>query len=68
VTYLSLPDAARRCGYSPGHFRRLLRKHPLPAWGPGGNRYAVEDLDKWMREPGRFKVQRARRGFTRVEG
>lgn len=49
-------EAAKYCGYTPGHFRRLLREKSLalPRTGPGKGRYAKSVLDAFMAYPDAF--------------
>jgi len=55
--YLTTQSAAEYCGYSYDHFRSLVRRFQIPRRGPGSNRYAVSDLDRWMEAPDCFRDQ-----------
>lgn len=68
--YRTTEEAAEYIGYSVRHFRRLVEKHSIPAFGPELNRFKLADLDTFMENPEAFKspriVHRRRGGFTPV--
>lgn len=68
--YIDTKAAAEFCGYSPRHFLRLVERHDIPRYGPGSNRYLVDDLHLFMDNPNAFQVARVPRrrssGFTPV--
>lgn len=68
--YHTTEEAAEYIGYSVRHFRRLVEKHSIPAFGPESNRFKLADLDTFMENSNAFKsvriVHRRRGGFTPV--
>jgi len=58
--YFPPGKAAEYCGMAPSTFREEIRGAGLPMYGPKRNRYAAEDLDRWMRDPFAFVQPRSR--------
>ena len=54
LRWLSTPRAAEYCGYSLDMFREYAKDYRIPKHGPKLNRYDVQELDEWMREPSCF--------------
>lgn len=55
--WLSLPDAARHCGYSEDYFRKkILKEFYVPRGGPEQNRFSLPVLDEFMSDPSKYKV------------
>ena len=53
--YYSTQDAATYLGFSYDYFRKIALKHSIPRYGPGKNRFAETDLDKFMVNPDYFQ-------------
>lgn len=54
--YFNTNEAAEYCGYAPETFRRHMKRHPVPKYGPKRNRIKRLDLDIWMEDQDAFKV------------
>jgi excisionase family DNA binding protein len=70
---LNIGQAAEYLGVSAASLRKWSNDGLLPVYRtPGGQRrYALEDLDEFMRsmrEPGRYAVHRVGRGASVVQG